>query len=652
MAVFVLSSFFSGVEAKVTLPRIIADGMVLQRGDSIPLWGKADAGEQVVVKFLKKTYKTQADADGNWRLQLPPRKAGGPYVMNIGDCELKNVYVGDVWLTSGQSNIDVHIDRVRPVYTEEAATTNIPQVHLIQLDRSIIPDGPQEDIGAGSYAWQSLEPSVVGHWSALSYFFAKEMWEHTGVPQGIVNASLGGSNIIAWLDRKTVGEIDPRYIAQLDHLLQPGYLSRNAEINRAIGEVYNRVYESNDPGLLEQWMKPEYDDSSWETVNQFASNIGDENGRTWKGSLWFRKTFDVPDSLAGREATLRLGYMIDSDESYLNGEKVGSTGYEYPPRIYKIRQGLTLAGKNTVCIRLKTNGSSMKFKTDKPYKLIVGDTEISLEGDYKMKRGVLMPGQPGVEGVNNGVATTLWNGMIAPIRQLKFSGIIWYQGETNAGNPKEYSRFLPALVRQWRGHFGQVPMIICSLANYMERHAEPAQSSWAEMRDVQRRVCDQFERVGFACMADLGEWNDIHPLHKKDAAHRCALQARKLYLKESLVAEGPAYESVKFEGNKAIISFRQGTGRLVAKRVDPRQTAAFVAPETLPDDPDGRLVGFAVAGADGKFYNAEARIVGAQVEVWSSRVAEPKEVRYGWDDDPILTLYNEMSLPAAPFGTK
>lgn len=650
-------------EAAVRLPRILSDGVVLQRNDTIRVWGWADAGEKVSVKLDKKKASTQADADGKWMVKLPPHKAGGPYELTVNERTVKDVYVGDVWLISGQSNIDVHIERVHRIYEKEVYSDRNPKIHLIQLDRALVGDGERDDIGQGSHPWQAMDPdpAIINHWSALSYFFMKEMYANTGVPQGVINASLGGSNIIAWLDRETMQGINPRYIQQLDHLMQPGYLQRNMRISGAISRAYNQILNEEDPGLQGKWMNEDIDDSEWETVNQYDRNIGDENGRSWRGTLWFRKTFDVPAEMAGKEATLFLGYMIDSDDSYINGEKVGSTGYEYPPRIYKVRAGLLKAGKNTVAIRLRTNGNPMKFQKDKPYRLVFGNiyenpeacTIINLEGNFKMHRGVLMPMQPGVEGISNGNATVLHNGQIAPLRNVSIAGIVWYQGETNVGNPREYATLLPALMNQWRGIFGNVPIVICSLANYLQRHEQPVNTNQAQMRDIQRRTANDIGNAGLANMADLGEWNDIHPWRKKEAAHRVFAQMNALYLKtKGAIAEGPACESVVFEGGKAILSFRAGTGKLVALQPIVKQQAAYVAAESLPVDEDGKLLGFTIAGEDGKFFNAEARIVGDKVEVWSDKVSEPSIVRYGWDDNPVLSLYNELRLPAAPFEVK
>lgn len=641
----------------VRLPRIISSGMVLQRNDSISLWGEANPGEKVLIVFNKKKAEAVADAQGKWSVRMAPQKAGGPYVLTIGDQKLTDVYVGDVWLTSGQSNMDVHVDRVREVYADEFAADHNDKIHLIQLDRTCVPDGPHSDIGPGSYKWESLDPSRTGHWSALSYFFAKEMFEETGVPQGIINASLGGSNIVAFISRGKLEEVAPEYVRDMDRLRTPGYLERNARLSNAIGKAFAEV-QKEDPGLEGKWMSADFDDSQWQLVNPFTHR------NRWRGTLWFRKEIIVPDSLAGRDAILRLGYWIDSDDTYINGTKVGSTGYEYPPRLYKVPANVLKAGRNVLTVHLKTGGNPTIAMTDKPYRLVfprrpesayfdINDPAIPIEGDYRMHEGMMLPSQPGVEGVNNSKGSVLYDGQIAPIANYRIAGIIWNQGETNAGRPDEYAKLLPALAGDWRSHFGEVPFIIVQLANYTNRHTDANyQGGWAKIREVQRVSAETIPNAGMACAIEIGEWNDIHPLRKKDIAHRCALQAKRLYLgKKNLVATGPAYESVSFEGGKAIVHFRAGTDQLQALRVV--VPVAWRQCDYNYETGDSQhLEGFAIAGADGRFVWADARIEGNTVVCSSPSVPEPKFVRYAWDDNPAVSLFGANGLPAAPFSSK
>lgn len=650
-----LMALAMNVAAEVRLPRFISSGMVLQRNSDARIWGTANPDEPIVVTFLKKKYKTVTGHDGRWMVSIPlhsPKCVGGPYELKVNDLTLTDVYVGDVWLCSGQSNMDLHTDRLVDLYKHEFDTDVNDAIHLVQFARNPTIADPQDDVDdRGFYPWQSLKPQNVGHWSGLSYFFAKEMYAATHVPQGIINASMGGSDIVAWTSLDVLSRLAPQYIDRLNHLKQPGYLERCAELSRAVSPVYNRILHEQDPGQQQHWMNDDTDDSEWEVVNPFANNIGDADGRTWNGTLWFRKEFDVPADLCGREALLRLGCLVDADVCYINGRKVGETGYQYPPRKYIVPSDLLRPGRNVLTIYLRTNGSREKFVKDKPYKIIFPDDtslhgrdllalthqsrEIDLSGDYRMHRGVLMPPMPGFEGVNNACAAALYNNMIYPILNYNIAGLIWFQGETNAGRPDEYARLLPAMIDDWRAGFGNVPSIICTLANYMDCHSDNPNygGGWARLREAQRTSAAQLDNAGLVVNIDLGEWNDIHPLRKKDVAHRCALQAQKLYLHTIGVAEadGPIYQSASFADGKAVISFQSGSDSL---------------------RPSDHLDGFVIAGPDGRFFKADAHTEGNVVVVSSPSVPDPRAVRYAWDDSPVVSLYGTNGLPACSFSTE
>ncbi len=649
--------------AEVKLPRFISSGMVLQRGDKANIWGQADPQEQVTVTFMKKRYNTIADASGKWMVSIPTtqkKMVGGPYTLKIDgsataeSIQLDDIYVGDVWLCTGQSNMDLHTARLVDLYKEEFDTDSNPKIHLVQTARNPTVEEPKDDVDGhgGFYAWESMKPENVGHWSGIGYFLAKEMFKASkGVPQGIISASMGGSDIVAWCSNEVLTELAPSHVARRAHLLQDGYVQRASQLSGVIGSNYSKLRDQNDPGLINNWMNENTDDSQWEVVNQYDPKLGDADGQHWVGSLWLRKEFNVPADMVGKDSLLRLGCLVDADVTYVNGVKVGETGYQYPPRKYTLPQGLIKAGKNVVCIRLMSGGQRMMFMPEKPYKLIFhGGMEISLEGDWKLHRGVLMPNQPGVNNVSNGTASSLYANVIHPLLPYRVAGIVWYQGETNAGRPDEYLKLLPAMINDWRKSYGQVPVVVCGLANFQESHTDANYyGGWARLREAQRKGTQQLENAGMAVLTDLGEWNDIHPLHKKEAADRIARILRQRYLGEKIVAEGPVYESVRFEGNKAILSFRQGTGTLAPA---PAETPAMHHYHKPAVNADGTLNGFAICGTDHKYRWAKARIEGNEVVVWSDEVNNPVAVRYGWDDDPIVSLYNSDGLPSASFCTE
>ncbi len=638
------------LQAEVKTPSFISDGMVLQRNENVRIWGTADPGEKVTVTFLKKKYTSTADAQGNWMVYIPTTKkkmVGGPYTMSINGRKLSDIWVGDVWLCSGQSNMDLHTARLVDLYKDEFDSYSNPAIHLMQTARNPSIEGPQADVPAqGGYPWEALSPEKVGHWSGIGYFFAKEMFTRTGgVPQGIINCSMGGSDIVAWISTDSLRAYAPRHIQNVDHLKQPGYLQRCAELSRTINQTYYKLLDE-DPGLKEQWMKEDLDDSDWERVNQYDPHLGDADGRTWIGTLWFRKEFNVPQELVGKDSLLRLGCLVDADVAYLNGQKVGEITYQYPPRKYTLPAGLLKAGRNVLVIKLRTNGNPEKFVKEKPYKLFFhGGRTIDLEGEWLMKRGILMPRQPNVEGVYNGNASALYDNTIYPLRNYRIAGILWNQGETNAGRPEEYRTLLPVMINDWRKDFGNVPAVIFGLANYMERHAGANYGGgWANIRESQRLGTDAIDKAGLVTAIDLGEWNDIHPLNKKESARRAALQMQRLYLgKTTEVSEGPAYQNVTFSEGKARISFKEGTAEGLEIRA---------AKPHSKDNPCLVSKGFSIAGADGVFHWAEAKVEGNELIVWCNEVKDPKVVRYAWDDDPIVTLYNGSGLPAPSFSTK
>ncbi|MGM9713371.1 MAG: sialate O-acetylesterase [Prevotella sp.] len=630
---------------EVVLPRFICDGMVIQRNTTARIWGKAAPGEKVTVRFLKKSYTAIAGNDGQWTIGINTRArrmTGGPYTMEINGKTLRDIYVGDVWLCSGQSNMDLHTARLVSLYEQEFQTDSNPAIHLMQTARTPSISGPQDDVtAAGFYPWEAMRPENIGHWSGMGYFFAKEMYRATGVPQGIINCSMGGSDIIQWMPMDTLEVMEPEAAATVRHLRQPDYEARLEALNAAISSTYNKLL-SEDPGLKEAWMAVDTDHSTWRTVSQNDKELLAENGRTWCGTMWLRKTFNVPEEWLGTDSLLHLGCLKDADETYINGKKVGETGYEYPPRKYTLPKGLLHAGENVVCIRLRTNGGGHGFVPEKPYCLyFTGGRKISLEGEWHIKPGILMPRQPGVEGGAWGRAASLYDNTIYPLRRYGIAGILWYQGETNAGQPQKYRQLLPAMLKKWRDLYGPVPAVVFTLANFMERHTDANyHGGWANMREAQRQAVLATPNTALVTMTDLGEWNDIHPLNKKEGARRAALCMKRLYLGMDIVTEGPVPVKMSVEGGKARIAFKPETAK--GMRLQQAQPHSIACPMT-------DMSGWSIAGDDGIYHHARAKVEGTAVVVWADSVREPVAVRYAWDDDPAVTLYNSDNLPAAPF---
>lgn len=514
--------------AKVTLPALVSDGMVLQYGREVNLWGTADANETVSITFLKKKYKTTADADGNWKVTLPVMKPGGPYTMIVNDIQLKDILVGDVWLCSGQSNMELPVSRVTDMFRDEITTdSHYPMVHYIKTPLLYNFHAPQTDVPGLS--WKALTPENAMSFSALVYFFAKDLYQKTGIPVGIINSSVGGSPVEAWISEEALKPF-PRYLNEKRMFESDDLVESMKQEERKKSQAWNLALYQGDNGLHEvpTWYASDYDDSNWAQTDLFAKDWATNGLNPINGSHWFRKDFQVSAPQAGQKATLRLGCIVDADSVYVNGVFVGTVSYQYPPRIYTIPEGLLKEGKNTVTVRLFSNGGRPHFVKDKPYKILFGkgqpekgESEISLEGTWKYRLGAPMPSAPG-QTFFQYKPVGLYNAMIAPLLNYTVSGAIWYQGESNVSNRNEYKAMLTALIADWRQRWNQpdMPFFIIELADFLSPEDKGGRAAWAEFRKVQAETAEANKNATLIKNSDLGEWNDIHPLDKKTLGQR------------------------------------------------------------------------------------------------------------------------------------
>jgi sialate O-acetylesterase len=621
---------------QVRLPALISDGMVLQRDASVKIWGCADEGEKVKIKFIGKTYNTRANADGKWDVLLSELKAGGPYSMNIDGVNhitLKNIMVGDVWVCSGQSNMELSMDRVKYRYPDVIANSDNPAIRQF-----VVPDvynfkEPQEDLKSGH--WVSASPESIPEFTAVGYFFAKELFEKYQVPIGLINSSLGGSPVQAWLSEDALKDF-PEYLETAIRFKDDAYIKQIIDNDKAVSDKwYNRINQI-DKGMQKgqkSWYDPAYDTSKWATMNVPGYWADEELGPV-NGVVWFRKEINVPASMTGKSAKLWLGRIVDADTTYVNGKVVGSVSYKYPPRIYDIPSNLLKAGRNVIAIRVINNAGRGGFFLDKPYELTIKEQTIDLKGPWQYKLGCTMeplPSQTFIRWKPLG----LYNAMIAPLLNYKIKGVIWYQGESNTSKAKEYHRLFSSLITNWREKWnqGDFPFLYVQLANFMEAKENPGESEWAELREAQLKTMS-VPNTAMVVIIDIGEWNDIHPLNKEDVGKRLALGAERLaYGDEEVVYSGPIYKSMKIDENKIILTFSHTGSGLTAKGGD-------------------ELKQFDIAGADKKFIWAKAKIEGDKVIVWNDDIKKPVAVRYGWADNPEgANLYNKEGLPASPFRT-
>lgn len=516
-----LYSFAS--EAAVRIPSFFGDGMILQRDEPIKVWGWADSGEEVTVSWNNEICSTTANANGHWEVTLSPTKAGGPYTMAIGDILIKDILVGDVFLCSGQSNMELPVARVMDMFSEEVLSYENTQIRQIQIPQTFNFNNPQEDTPETS--WKSLTQDNVMSFSALAYFYAKEMHAATGVPVGIVNASWGGTPIEAWTSEDALKERFPQFINAKRIYEDAGYRDRIKGLEGENFYRWNTALDQGDPGLNGPlpWYSPEFDDKGWKKVEMFSNSWGNDGLNPVGGSHWLRKDVTIPAHWEGKEAIIRMGCIVDADSVYVNGHFVGNTTYQYPPRIYRIPAGVLKRGKNNVTVRVISNGGQPSFVPEKPYKIICGKDEISLEGTWKYHPGAQMPPAPSMMFFFY-KPVCLYNSMIHPLRNMKFAGVLWYQGESNVTGRNIYADQLVTMMEDWRKTFADKDLIfyIVELADFLHESDVEGRRAWAELREQQAEAVRKDGKSRLIRNSDLGEWNDIHPLDKKTLGQRAA----------------------------------------------------------------------------------------------------------------------------------
>ena len=621
--------------AQLRLPSLVSDGMVLQRDTPLTIWGWAAPGEKITVQLNRKAYKTTTDASGKWQVKLPPMKAGGPFTMAIaGDTQLNvnDILIGDVWFCSGQSNM-VHQLNIHDVtYANEIATANFPQIRQFWVPTLTSLQGPQADVPNGQ--WKKAVGQDVRPFSAVAYFFAKKIHQQYNIPVGIINASVGGTPIEAWISESGLTRfpaLEATVAQNKDTSYVNGLTRRQSAIPRPAAPV--------DLGMTgtTKWYDPVYVPKGWRPIN-VPGYWEDQGVKDLNGIVWYRREIDVPATIVGKPATVFLGRIVDADELYVNGKSVGRTTYMYPQRRYKLPADVLKAGKNVFVVRVTNNGGKGGFVPDKPYSLFAGADTVDLKGTWQYKVGVAFrPVEGG--GFAGGISaqnqpTALYNAMVAPGIQYAIKGFCWYQGESNAGKPAEYASLLPALIADWRAKWqqGTLPFLYVQLPGFMDYTYQPSESGWAVLRESQLSTLS-VPNTAMVVAIDLGEWNDIHPDNKKDVGERLALAARKTAYRENIVASGPRYQSATINGNKITLSFTDAGSGLTTRD------------DEAPGD-------FAIAGADKKFVWAKTKIEGNTVVVSSDDVPNPQYVRYAWADNPVnANLINKEGLPASPFRT-
>jgi len=631
-----LTLFFNlNAMAQVKLPALISNGMVLQRNVPLNIWGWAKAGEKVTVTFKNKTYQTTTTTEGKWKLQLAKAEAGGPFEMEIkasNQLLIKDILIGEVWLCSGQSNMAFKMDLAKAKYPEVIANATNPNIRQLNVPEKYNFGTPIADVKMEG--WKTADPQNVLKFSAVGYFFAKEIYAKYKVPIGLILSSWGGTPAEAWMSEEALIPF-PKFAAAANRLKDSVYFNGiKAKDNKAREDWYQFI-KKGDLGYLEatKWSAPELPTADWKTL-QMPGTIETQGAGNVDGAIWFRKEIILPEGVQNAAATLYMGYLMDQDTIYVNGVKVGVSPNKYAERKYAVPQNLLKAGRNVITVRLINRSGPGGFIKDKKYELVVGNQSFKLNGDWLYKIGVKTPPQPN-ETVFHYQPGGVYNAMIYPLLNYNIKGALWYQGEANVGRAPEYLNLFQSLIVDWRKQFnqGDFPFLFVQLANYLETKNEPADSKWAELREAQLLTLNT-QKTGMAVTADIGEWNDVHPLNKEDVGKRLALAAQKVaYNEKNVVFSGPIYQSHAIKANKIWLSFNHVGSGLMAKG-------------------NPVLNYFSIAGADGKFVWAKAEIVGDQVVVWNDTIQNPTAVRYGWADNPAgANLYNKEGLPASSFRT-
>lgn len=636
----------SATQAKIKMFPLFTDNMVLQQNTKAPIWGEAKAGKNVKVttSWNNRTYTVKADSKGRWRIDVDTPSAGGPYEVSVSDGKpvvLRDVMIGEVWLCTGQSNMQMPMEgwNIKMNAEEIASSATTTNVRLMHIDNAVS-QLPTADLPKQKHTWEKCSPETVKSFSATGYFFGKNLAASRGVPVGLIMTCWGGTDIESWMSGKALGEV-PGFKTVVDEIendkLTPAehetkYLAELNDWFTATGKKEGSV--GADGKVL--WAAPGYDDTAWQLLPQ-PLKIDEVGYTSFDGVVWYRKTVDVPEAWQGKELKLELSTIDDIDVTYFNGQAVGHTETCPVKRVYTIPADMVKAGRAVIAVRVLDVGSAggLRGNADN-MALSCGSDRMSLGGEWRMKLAsdLNAVAKVPVNPVDNPfIPTVLYNAMIRPLVPYAVRGAIWYQGENNAPRAYRYRDLLPQMIVSWRNDWNsQFPFLIVQLANYMQRKDQPAESEWAELREAQLLTSETVAGSGLAVAVDVGLADDIHPTDKQTVGQRLSLVARHVAYGENIAYSGPLYQSHKIEGGAIRLTFAHADGGLKARD-------------------GGKLTGFAIAGADHKFHWADARIEGNDIVVSSADVPMPLAVRYAWADNPDCNLYNGAGLPASPFRT-
>ncbi|MET0552956.1 MAG: sialate O-acetylesterase [Vicinamibacteria bacterium] len=643
-AAFVLLALAPAARADVALPAPFGSHMVVQRDRPVRVWGTADAGESVTVEIAGARGAATADASGHFQVTLAALPAGGPHTLVVtgrNRLQFDDVWAGEVWVASGQSNMEWPLQRADRGAADAAAGCD--RLRLFTVARTTAFE-PRTDV-AGS--WSACTAETALGFSAVAFHFGLQIARSQGVTVGLVHTSWGGTPAEAWTPRAALtaaADLAPMVAAFDRERADPAAAGRYREA-RAAWERKNFAQDTGNTGFDQGWASPDADESAWKPLA--LPQYWEASGLAIDGAVWFRRAFDLPADGAARDLTLSLGPLDDMDVTYVNGVEVGRTDGATPehwavPRVYPVPAARLRPGRNVVAVRVWDHAGDGGF-AGAPAQMFAqsGETKVPLAGTWlhRVERSLppatvdwgSQPAAPASLGSPYS-PTVLWNAMVAPLVRFPVRGVIWYQGEANTGRAYQYRTLFPAMIRAWREAWADpdLAFLFVQLASFTPGPPVPGESEWAELREAQAMTL-ALPRTGMATAIDIGESADIHPKNKADVGLRLALAARGVVYGEAVAASGPVLGDSAIDGRAIRVFFKHAAGLATRDGSAPRA--------------------FAIAGRDRKWRPATAAIDGETVLVSSPDVPAPVAVRYGWADDPPVNLVNGAGLPALPFRT-
>lgn len=639
MAVVVICIILTAAQgfSAVSLPRILGSNMVLQRDQDVKIWGWADPGEKVKVTFSGQNLTTKADKTGSWLVTFAPMKAGGPYEMLIQGknlIRLENILIGDVWVCSGQSNMEWPLSNSNNP-DEEILAANYPEIRLFEVSNNVQLT-PARDLPSGE--WKVCSSATVPNFSAVGYFFGRMIHQELDVPVGLISSNWGGTNVETWMSREKASEdaemkeaikditgLNPEKVVEELERRRKDLLSSLGVLEEGI--VDGKPVWAAEDAELSKW-KPMEVPGLWETKGL----------RDLDGVVWFRRTFELTEEQASGRIILKLGPIDDGDITFVNGMEVGRTANAYADsRNYGVDANVLRPGKNTIVVRIEDyqgGGGFWGSPADMNVRTINGSVPLAGEWMYRVSSaGLSISPQASIS--PNSKPTLLFNGMIYPLLNYSIRGAIWYQGESNTERAYRYRKLFPMLINDWRNQWNnpELGFYFVQLANYMKVQDQPAESSWAELREAQSMV-QSMPLTGMAVAIDIGDANDIHPRNKQDVGRRLALAALKHTYGKDIVYSGPVLKNMEINASSVILEF------------DP------MGSELTVTNKYGYVMGFAVAGEDRIFHWAQGVKYDNKIYLRCEEVKNPVAVRYAWGDNPDdANVFNAAGLPAAPFRT-